>query len=208
MKMFLLLNPIGVFCGKRVVLMKNNIAIWGISQYSLRIFNELIKTDKFNILFFIHNDKSTIYGNLPDIVTNLTYKIKDTPLRSVNELSEYSDQLDYIVLPKNEITGQYFIFKIRKQHISLDKILLAYDERLNNEEDDWLVPYMDASYLPYLEFHIEDQCNLNCKGCEHFAPLATESRQPDLTKFKRDIFQLKKFIHEIHVIRILGGNRC
>lgn len=185
--------------------MAKNIAIWGTSLFSLQVYCALSKQEQFRVILFVHNDKSTVYGNLPDIVTNVTYKIYDTPIVSVNELRKYVDLIDYIVIPKSEITGQYFIYKIRKQHISFDKFIIAYDERLRDGLDDWLVPYMEASYLPYLEFHIEDRCNLNCKGCEHFAPLVPESRQPDPEKFRKDLLQLKKFIKEIHLIRILGG---
>ena len=58
--------------------------------------------------------------------------------------------------------------------------------------------------LAYLEIHIVDQCNLNCKGCGHFSPIADEwFIDPDI--YAHDITQLKKLFSAIRVIRIMGG---
>jgi organic radical activating enzyme len=58
--------------------------------------------------------------------------------------------------------------------------------------------------LPYIEIHVVDQCNLNCKGCGHFSPIADEWLI-DPTNYVRDISQLKKLFSTIRVIRIMGG---
>ncbi len=38
-------------------------------------------------------------------------------------------------------------------------------------------------------YHLADHCNLNCKGCDHFSPIA-EAKLADLDSFKKDIKRL------------------
>jgi len=58
--------------------------------------------------------------------------------------------------------------------------------------------------LSYLEIHLVDHCNLNCKGCSHFAPIADEWFA-DTNEYARDMQQLRKLFLTIHKIRLLGG---
>lgn len=60
------------------------------------------------------------------------------------------------------------------------------------------------SFLSYLEVHLTDHCNLNCKGCGHFSPICREwFIHPD--DLKRDLEQLKKSVSHIELFRLLGG---
>ena len=59
-------------------------------------------------------------------------------------------------------------------------------------------------FIPYLETHLCDHCNLNCKSCTHFCPLVTEPTFTDLEQYTRDIQTLSKKL-AIHTIRLLGG---
>lgn len=58
--------------------------------------------------------------------------------------------------------------------------------------------------IPYLEFHVTDHCNLNCKGCSHFSPIA-DKIYLDVNEHRKDIQQLTKLVSNIKVIRLLGG---
>lgn len=60
-------------------------------------------------------------------------------------------------------------------------------------------------YLKYLEFHVADHCNLNCKNCSHFSPYVKGSVFPELNNIKRDLETLRKFVDNIGDIRIMGG---
>jgi organic radical activating enzyme len=44
-------------------------------------------------------------------------------------------------------------------------------------------------HIPLLEYHLTNHCNLNCKGCAHFAPLA-DPWFADLDSFKKDLTRL------------------
>jgi hypothetical protein len=58
--------------------------------------------------------------------------------------------------------------------------------------------------LPYLEVHVVDHCNLNCKGCDHLSPIA-DKWFADPNGYSCDLQQLKKLFSGIHTICLLGG---
>jgi uncharacterized Fe-S cluster-containing radical SAM superfamily protein len=43
--------------------------------------------------------------------------------------------------------------------------------------------------LEHIEIGIAEHCNLNCIGCDHFSPLATEE-YPDIHSFEQDMERL------------------
>lgn len=57
--------------------------------------------------------------------------------------------------------------------------------------------------LQYIEVHITDHCNLNCKSCAAFSPFAPENFT-DIEQFKKDMKELSEKI-DIENIRLLGG---
>ncbi len=59
-------------------------------------------------------------------------------------------------------------------------------------------------YIPYLETNLIDSCNLNCKGCTHFANLFSDDDFYKLEDFKRDVKQLSSRA-DILRFRLLGG---
>jgi MoaA/NifB/PqqE/SkfB family radical SAM enzyme len=65
----------------------------------------------------------------------------------------------------------------------------------------YLIIYPEFNYL---EFHLTDHCNLNCKGCAHFCPIA-DKVFADIIDYEKDLQQLKKMFSNIKMIRIMGG---
>lgn len=59
--------------------------------------------------------------------------------------------------------------------------------------------------LEYLEVGIVEYCNLNCKGCSHFSPLAKRSSMVTVEGYEKDIKRLSELIPVIYKIRLLGG---
>lgn len=87
-----------------------------------------------------------------------------------------------------------------------DGIRLSEEVRKRPEAVACLItPMLSDSYLPYLEFHVADHCNLNCKYCTHYSPLVSQPVFTEYEKFEADLQQLRKYIADIGVIRILGG---
>ena len=57
----------------------------------------------------------------------------------------------------------------------------------------------------YFEVHLTDHCNLNCRGCDNFSPLAEEN-YVDKKSFSSDFRQLSELANDrITKIRLLGG---
>jgi molybdenum cofactor biosynthesis enzyme MoaA len=63
---------------------------------------------------------------------------------------------------------------------------------------------MNRNLLKYLEIHLVDHCNLNCKGCGHFSTLSSPSFL-DILDFEKDLKQLKKHFEFLGQLRLMGG---
>lgn len=62
----------------------------------------------------------------------------------------------------------------------------------------------DKAVITKLEFHVCDHCNLNCRGCSHFAPIYNET-YADLMQFKKDVERLSGLFSNIFRFRLMGG---
>lgn len=59
--------------------------------------------------------------------------------------------------------------------------------------------------LYYIETHIVDHCNLNCKYCSHYSPLAKPFFK-DINEYIKEIARLSEIgANKIETIRIMGG---
>jgi organic radical activating enzyme len=107
-----------------------------------------------------------------------------------------------IIIPREQLWGHTQLISFLKMINVKDEDIILTDRATAGSGT---AEYNKAPYLPYLEFHTVDQCNLNCKGCEHYSGLVRESKIHDVDGLYRDLLQLKKFISDIGVIRIMGG---
>lgn len=63
----------------------------------------------------------------------------------------------------------------------------------------------ELTEIPALDVELAGHCNLNCKCCTHFSPLAEKEEIPP-KRLKQDLIQLKKVLGEkVHRINLLGG---
>lgn len=97
------------------------------------------------------------------------------------------------------LTGEMIreIFREQTQEIS------TLYHRLDMLEESFLrmIPKPSINF----SFHLTDACNLNCKGCWHFAPLAN-NEFPDICEFEKDIIRLAEVMEgEITLISLFGG---
>jgi len=58
--------------------------------------------------------------------------------------------------------------------------------------------------LRYVELHLTDHCNLNCKGCGHYCPLAPP-QYADLQQYHSDMRRLRQLFRNVRTIRLMGG---
>ena len=66
----------------------------------------------------------------------------------------------------------------------------------------WLDP--DKAHIAYMETHVIDSCNLNCKACAHFSPLFDKTDFYEIENFKRDIRRISEMA-DVLTLRLLGG---
>lgn len=57
--------------------------------------------------------------------------------------------------------------------------------------------------LYYLEFHLTEHCNMNCKGCGHYSCVA-EPEFASITQHSKDMKRLSEMV-DIDCLRLLGG---
>lgn len=58
--------------------------------------------------------------------------------------------------------------------------------------------------LQSIDYHVTEHCNLNCKGCRHFCPIA-EAEFADIEQNKKDMKRLSELFADINIINIMGG---
>lgn len=151
-------------------------------------------------------------GNEYNVVAYVTKRndppriLDGVPVLTVEQFASFYKQglITEFVLPQERYTGWS---RIVEELISLgvwrnDIYIVG---RIRESDIKSKMPYDSAKYLPYLELHAADHCNLNCRACEHFSGLVKEPVFHFAETIARDLYQLSQFIKDIGVIRILGG---
>lgn len=115
-----------------------------------------------------------------------------------NIFSVYNENTHKVIC----ILGFKIKFRILKEELKMLYRQIAESDRKNLCRIMKLLP---ANSIRLLEIHIVDHCNLNCKGCHHFAPLAPESYL-SLAEFEKDLTRLFELTNgEIETFNIMGG---
>ena len=63
--------------------------------------------------------------------------------------------------------------------------------------------YFKKPQIPYFNVNIVDHCNLNCKYCDHFAPIA-EEKYVNINDLKKDFKRISSLV-EINSVGLMGG---
>ncbi|MBR0093550.1 MAG: radical SAM protein [Lachnospiraceae bacterium] len=122
----------------------------------------------------------------------------------------YDNGVRLFIIPEENYVGQSVVTSaFLLLGIPFDAVSIAQPVRKELLQPDrilsLLTPFYSAGYLPYLEYHVADHCNLNCKACEHYSGLVEGEVYPDFEALSRDLEKLHSFIPRIGQIRILGG---
>lgn len=121
---------------------------------------------------------------------------KEKKIISIYELAKTITKDDFVVVPE-KYYDNIFEEQLMAVGITLENVFVC----CGND----FVEASNFTFLDYLEFHTNDHCNLNCRGCSHFAPLVPSEVFTDINIFERDIKRLHKLIYSIKKIRIMGG---
>lgn len=182
-----------------------NVAVYGNLKWSI-LMKELLEKEYSELLSDNNEDHICVKAFVVDNPVN------ENEISVQDFINNYMEgTLSAIVIPKEYyIAYNDLILKLIRSGVDTDDIYnglrLFEDIRNKPEYIKYLItPMISDSYLSYLEFHVADHCNLNCKYCTHFSPLVKEPVFTDLDRFKSDLKQLNKYIKDIGVIRILGG---
>lgn len=150
---------------------------------------------------FIDNMKKEAYGGLP--VWTLESFLK----------SDISDMDGIIIAAAGIRLKQLFLNGLLEHDISLPIYIveeILYTAKLNVLCEDgslssYIKPYQQMKpTLPYLEYHVVDNCNLNCRGCAHLDNLYT-AHPCDKRMFETELKKLGEKFDNISVFRLMGG---
>lgn len=112
-------------------------------------------------------------------------------------------EIDRFLMPGNQSDEIKTALLAQMTQLKVDKnVILCSD--LYCDDGEYMKPFDDVWGLPYMEFSVVEQCNLNCSSCMHFAPLAPH-KEYAIGQFEKDIKQVRRYIDYIDVIRIMGG---
>lgn len=132
---------------------------------------------------------------------------------SVSEFGQKyaAGELTAIIIPKEYYMQQNeLVLALLRAGVDVQDIYdgIRLNPQIRNQPEavaNLITPMLQDPYLPYLEYHVADHCNLNCKYCTHYSPLVPQPVYTEYERFAADLRQLKKYIVDIGVIRILGG---
>ena len=182
------------------------IAIWGTKKEAVYLYHQIKSNKENHVVCFVDNDKS-VCNSLID----------NKPVYSIDNLKKlYPVQVDTIILA---LRNGYSIACILKQLKSNDinkigllkPLVYDYNEEICLEGQNAHIIWLDVlrkPILPYLQVILIKTCNLNCKGCTHFANLFNKQIDNDNTysiqKLKEDLRSISEKT-KIFRLRLLGG---
>ena len=183
-----------------------NVAILGVAQASQVVANIIENSYNFLLMQKLNSEPLNVVAFVQDGCNQPT--VGDKAVLNVQQFAALCRRraIHAIIFPREVYIGQdqrlSYLFMLG---VNVENILIT--QRLNEKISlpNFIDLYLSARYLPYLEFHVADHCNLNCAACEHYSGLVKEPHFPDLEKFSRDFERLHELIDDIGMIRILGG---
>ena len=102
---------------------------------------------------------------------------------------------------KKELTAQNNIIEQQTHNYNLLKDIKSSIPAVSDE----LSKILPRHFIEHLDFHLVDHCNLNCKCCSTYAPIAKE-HYADVKSFEKDLKKLHDLIGDsVSQIHLLGG---
>lgn len=159
----------------------------------LNLYKE--KQDKEVLKGFADRVRSEDYCGYPMISVS---EIRERGLQTVITVGNPHIATDiYHMLRQNGIKHIYWFVNIERKNDKNEKKDFLQEECIDCSN--W-----GDSVLPRVEMHIADHCNLNCRGCTHYAPIFGKEL-PDFTSRIQDVKMLKEKVSHIVCFSILGG---
>lgn len=180
-----------------------HIAIFGAGAFGEYIYNVLKKENDKKIVCFVDNRGKALERIIPVWTVEKLQRELSTIDQIWLAVSNYYDMGD-IVFQLHDI-GVNEIWVV-KPELWNRKLSFCSVNEIENE----YVYYLDISkkaVISKLEFHVCDICNLNCKGCSHFAPVFERREGGYVTtdNFAKQAGLLSQKFANIFRFRLMGG---
>ena len=151
-------------------------------------------------------------------------QINGVPIICIDEYinSVYAKEDNLVVVAVKEENQNNIIRELEKNNI-VEYICIANEcitDMLIRQNNDFSIinkriEKLEQSYIRMIpkpainiSYHLTDACNLNCKGCWHFSPLAkfSEKDVASLDEFEQDIARLADVMEgEVTLVSLFGG---
>ncbi len=172
------------------------IAIYGAGDFGQMIYENLKGSHEVKVIAFIDNYVKDGERKLP------VWSMADLKARIQNIDVIWTAVINEGVL--EEIVLSLYEAGVKNVGIprpdSYDKLKSGGDI---NDEDILYLDLLQKAFMGRLEFHVCDVCNLNCKGCSHFAPIFTGGFVLP-QNFRKQIERAAEKFH-ISCLRLMGG---
>lgn len=124
-------------------------------------------------------------------------QLEGLPVYQVDETAGMDMEPILVIVSTQEYLHPEILQEMERRHIP--HVVCVSDRLYNQIKLDHPRPKLN------FQIHVTEHCNLNCKGCYHFSPLAQEEYlSPE--EYRRDLERLAELYHgEMDQILLLGG---
>lgn len=125
---------------------------------------------------------------------------------NVNQFNKINFECAFVISESPFVNKMYYelyklkigkVYTINSEYLpllgiseSIEKIITCFD-------------LQEKALIGYLETHLFNKCNLNCKGCTHFSNI-DDSSFMNIKKYEKNISKLSK-LYNINTFRLMGG---
>ena len=168
-----------------------DIIIYGAGYYGKKMLHCTRDYEKINVIGFIDSLKEGIYEGIP--IMKISDDI-DKSIPIVISVAEFEERYQ-IYIQLKEVGFQHIYYYLRKKYSSKKSFFESECVSLEN---------IGENTLFYAEMSINDFCNLNCKGCNHYSPIF-ERKYPDLNTRIKDVEKISNLYDNVLEFGLIGG---
>ena len=172
-----------------------DIILYGAGEQGKVILEKIKRYKDVNIIGFFDTFKTGTHEGLPilNMVENST-KYENTPI-VLSSIAGFAQTRKEIYYRLKELGFKHIYYHWNKTFCNGDDFLRDECIGLNPKGD---------NILFYAEMSIIDSCNLNCKGCNHYAAIFPK-RVPDFDARIKDILKLREIYDDVIEFGLIGG---
>lgn len=179
---------------------QSKIAVFGNDQFAINTIKYILSHGKYRITMIIANSPRQYIDNMPTYTLFEAIRKHRTEFDTILIMEEmpFFDE-KYLQLHFYNIGEIYILHKESKEIFDSNHLILES-----------AIQHFDLSQKPllrYVEFHLVDYCNLNCKGCTHFSNIYHRNDQGSLIDLASIVQQFRrlKSLCDVSIIRLMGG---